>query len=208
MSATIWTIRDAAIGAMATLFVIVTRYALSMSVETLSDVGDVMSSLVAVVMALAIPAQLAWQTRCMVAGMSLRNFQRTAKAVGAVHDLATKAECALVTCGEHERYFRSVFNQSQIDFAIERVDSIDLSLLPNAACKAAVDNARHHLHLFFSALQDVSSDFNDGRRISQTSVQVLHLAYVACAREAQAVQQEWLHLSQINRVARANPLEH
>lgn len=199
--------RDVAIGGLATLLMLVSAHVGSMSAQTLACLRDWLSIFFAVAVGLAIPAQLAWQTRRMVARMSIIHLQGTMNAVRAACELAEQAEYALVGHRRAERYCSTVFNQSQIDHAIRRVDGVDLQLLPNAACKSAIDSARENLHRFFETLREAVTEFNDVGRIPENGVLALHSAYAAFVRDTEAVHQEWVVLNQSHCFSYVNPSE-
>jgi hypothetical protein len=197
-------IKDMTIGGAATLIALVIPYAASMSVTTLLNLRDALSGLFAVAVALAIPAQLAWRARRMAAEISLQSFQATVDAVSASCSLAQQADCGLAAGAGSDGYFQGVYNQSQIDHAIRRLDGIDLRSMPNASCRAALDSARRNLHLFFGALRHASNEFSDSHRIPDGGMRTLHLAYEICAQDADTLQREFARMNFIDTARRSH----
>lgn len=194
MSLSVSNVKDVAVGGVATLIALASPYMASMSITSWMMLRDALSGLFAVAVALAIPAHLAWQTRRTAAEISRQSFQATVDAVIASCSLAQQADSGLLAGTEPSRYFLRVYNESQIDHSIRRLDQIDRRSMPNAACRTALDRARMSLHLFFGALRHASNEFCDSRGIPDGGMRTLHLAYEACALNTDALQKELVRL--------------
>ena len=205
MSVSSLKIKDVAVGGLATFIALASPYIAVMSAGSLLMLRGALSDLFAVAVALAIPIHLAWQARRMAAEILRQSSQATLDAVVASCSLAQQADCDLYVEAETERYFRGVYNESQIDHSIRRLDQIDLHSMPNAACSTALDRARTSLYVFFAALRHASKEFCDAHCINDGGLRTLHSAYEACALNTDALRKELSRMSSAG-INEHNPL--
>jgi hypothetical protein len=168
---------------------------------------DALGCVLAVALGFAIPAQMAFAARAALRDLMLVRFQVSVDAVGAGCTLAEQAEAAVCTTGyqtEFEAgpaasYFQSIYNQTQIDHTMKRIDAIDIASLPSQLARSAVDSARRNMRDFFMALRDASREFDDFRSVPDRDIRILRTAYEAFVKDADILDRECRRLGRSSR---------